>query len=203
MVFNDLFINVVKNPNITVSGDILCETNNIKDLVLKAIEKYKKHLNIKAIAGLSKNDNFILEKVSYEEMLHEIKQLDTRKACQDTDVPSKIVKMNSDIFADVLHQNFNDAIATSVFKQNLKNAYVTPVFKKGDRNSETNYRPVSILPNASKIYERCLYKQMSKFFDKILSKCQWGFRKGFNSQHCLATMLVKWRERRLFWRTLD
>ena len=170
MVFNDLFINVVKNPNITVSGDILCETNNIKDLVLKAIEKYKKHLNIKAIAGLSKNDNFILEKVSYEEMLHEIKQLDTRKACQDTDVPSKIVKMNSDIFADVLHQNFNDAIATSVFKQNLKNAYVTPVFKKGDRNSETNYRPVSILPNASKIYERCLYKQMSKFFDKILSK---------------------------------
>ena len=123
MVFNDLFINVVKNPNITVSGDILCETNNIKDLVLKAIEKYKKHLNIKAIAGLSKNDNFILEKVSYEEMLHEIKQLDTRKACQDTDVPSKIVKMNSDIFADVLHQNFNDAIATSVFKQNLKNAY--------------------------------------------------------------------------------
>ena len=151
-VFNDLFINVVRNVNITVSGDILCETNNIKDPVLKAIEKYKKHLSIKAIAGLSKNDNFILEKVSYEEMLHEIKQLDTRKACQDTDVPSKIVKMNSDIFADVLHQNFNDAIATSVFKQNLKNAYVTPVFKKGDRNSETNYRPVSILPNASKIY---------------------------------------------------
>ena len=35
---------------------------------------------------------------------------------------------------------------------------------------------------------------MSKTFDKILSKYQWGFRKGFNSQHCLATMLEKWRE---------
>ena len=35
---------------------------------------------------------------------------------------------------------------------------------------------------------------MSKFFDKILSKYQCGFRKGFNSQHCLATMLEKWRE---------
>ena len=143
---------------------------------------------------MSKINNFILEKVSYEEILHEIKQLDTRKACQDTDVPSKIIKMNSDIFADFLYQNFNVAIATSVFPQNLKNANITPVFKKGDRNSETNYRSVSILPNVSKIYERCLYKQMSKFFDKILSKYQCGFRKGFNSQHCLATMLEKWRE---------
>ena len=81
-----------------------------------------------------------------------------------------------------------------MFPQNLKNANKTPVFKKGDRNSETNYRPVRILLNISKIYERCLYKQMSKFFDKILSKYQFGFRKGFNSQHCLATMLEKWRE---------
>ena len=35
---------------------------------------------------------------------------------------------------------------------------------------------------------------MSKFFDKILSKYQRSFRKGFNSQHCLATMLEKWQE---------
>ena len=66
--------------------------------------------------------------------------------------------MNSDIFADFLYQNFNDAIATSVFPQNLRNVNVTPVFKRGDRNSEINYRPVSILPNLSNIYERCLYK---------------------------------------------
>ena len=193
-IFNDFFTNVVKNLNFTVSGDIRCEANNIKDPVLKAIGKYNRHPNIKAIAGISKSNNFILEKVSYEEILHEIKQLDTRKACQDTDVPSKIIKMNSDIFADFLYQNFNDTIATSVFPQNLKNANITPVFKKGDRNSETNYRPVSILPNLSQIYERCLYKQLSKFFDKILSRYQCGFRKGFNSQHCLATMLEKWRE---------
>ena len=96
--------------------------------------------------------------------------------------------MNSDFFADFLHQNFYNATAASVFPQNLKNANITPVFKKGDRNSETNYRPVSILPNVSKIYEGCLYKETSKLFDKILSKYQCGFRKGFNSQHCLATM---------------
>ena len=150
-VFNDFFTNAVKNLNITVSGDIPYEANNIKDPVLKAIEKYKKHPRIKAIAGIRENDNFILEKSSDKEILHEINQLDTRKACKDTDVPSKIIQVNSDIFADFLHQSFNDAILTSAFPQNLKNANITPVFKKGDTNSE-NYRPVSILPNVSKIY---------------------------------------------------
>ena len=52
--------------------------------------------------------------------------------------------MNSDIFADFLHQYFSDSITTSLFPYNLKNTNITPVFKKGDRNSETNYRPVSM-----------------------------------------------------------
>ena len=64
--------------------------------------------------------------------------------------------MNSDIFADFFHQNFNDSITTSLFPQNLKNANIAPVFKKGDRNSETSYRPVSIFRNVSKIYKGCL-----------------------------------------------
>ena len=134
----------------------MCKANNIKDPVSKAIEKYKKHGSIKA--GISK---FVWEKLSYDEMLHEIKQLNTRKTCQDTDIPQKIVKMSTDIFADFLHQNFNDAIATSLFPQNLKNANITTAFKKDDRDSETNDMPVSILPVVSKIYERCRYKQMS------------------------------------------
>ena len=44
--------------------------------------------------------------------------------------------------------------------QNKKKADVIPVFKKKERNNVENYRPVSILANFSKIYERCLYDQM-------------------------------------------
>ena len=71
--------------------------------------------------------------------------------------------MNSDIFADFLDQ---DAIAASVLPQNFKNANITPVFKKSDRNSEPNYKPVIILLNVSKIYERCLYKHCQSFLIK-------------------------------------
>ena len=69
-----------------------------------------------------------------------------------------------------------------------------PVFKKKDRNKVENYRPVSILPNLSEIYERCLYDQMYKYFNHILSKWQYGFRKGFSTQHCLLVMTKKWRK---------
>ena len=69
-----------------------------------------------------------------------------------------------------------------------------PVFKKKDRNNVEICRPVSILPNLSKIYEKCLYDQMYKYFNHILSKWQCGFRKDFSRQHCLFVMTKTWQK---------
>ena len=46
----------------------------------------------------------------------------------------------------------------------------------------------------SKVYERCLYDQMSEFFDNIFSKYQYGFRKGYSAQHCILIMTEKWKK---------
>ena len=46
----------------------------------------------------------------------------------------------------------------------------------------------------SKIYERCLYDPIQVFFDSILSKYQCGFRRGYNAQHCLMTLIEKWKK---------
>ena len=73
----------------------------------------------------------------------------------------------------------------------MKNAIITPVHKKSPKTSKDNFRPVSILPNISKIYERVIFKQTSEFFEPILSKYQCDFRKGFSAQHCLLAMLEK------------
>ena len=53
---------------------------------------------------------------------------------------------------------------------------------------------MSILSNISKIYERCVYDQIQVFFDSILSKYQCGFRRGYNAQHCLITLIEKWKK---------
>ena len=88
------------------------------------------------------------------QILKEITQLNSSKAGQSTDIPTKIIKQNSDIFADFILTSFNQSVANSIFPSSLKNADITSVvFKKGDRNLKDNYRPVSILSNISRIFE--------------------------------------------------
>ena len=102
--------------------------------------------------------------------------------------------MNADIFAEVLYNAFKRSLEVGEFPSGMKLANVTPVHKKGSRYDNGNYRPVSILPNLSKVLERYLLKQISGFFDTILSKYQCGFKRGYSAQHCLIAILEKWRE---------
>ena len=74
------------------------------------------------------------------------------KACQDSDIPWRIIQKNADIFTDILHSSFNNLTYQFKFPSILQLANITPVFKKDDRNSKENYRPVSILLNISKIF---------------------------------------------------
>ena len=78
-----------------------------------------------------------------------------------------------------------------VFPTTLKLANIAPVYKKGSKNSKENYKSVSILPNISKIYERCLLKPMSNYFENTFSKFQCGFRQGLSAQYCLISMIEK------------
>ena len=73
-------------------------------------------------------------------------------------------------------------------------ANVTPVYKKGNRSEKDNYRPVSILLNLSKNFERCLCKQISTFFEDIISNYQCGIRKVHSAQHCLLALIEKWKQ---------
>ena len=106
---------------------------------------------------------------------------------------NKSFKSNSDIFTDALYSEFNRSLETSVFPPSVKLENVTPVHKKGTRSEKNNYRSGSILPNLSKVFERCIYYQITQFFDKILSKHQCCFRKGHSAQHSLIVLFEKWK----------
>ena len=60
--------------------------------------------------------------------------------------------------------------------------------------SKANYRPISILPNVSKSYERCLYDQITTYFEHMFSRYQCDFCKGYSTQHCLLVMIEKWKK---------
>ena len=68
---------------------------------------------------------------------------------------------------------------------------MTLIFKKGSKSKMENYRPVNILPVLLKIFKKLTTKQLSTFFENILSKFECGFRKVYSTQHCLLLMLEK------------
>ena len=115
--------------------------------------------------------------------------MDSSKAYQSNNIPPKVLKDNTDICITILSSDINNCILNGVFPSNLKYADITPVFKQVERLLKVNYRPVSILPTLSKIYEKVLYQQMYEYFDKLFSRHLCGFRKGQSTQHCLLFML--------------
>ena len=74
---------------------------------------------------------------------------------------------------------FNLSFQTGIVPNKMKIAKVIPLFKSGSKHQYTNYRPVSLLSQFSKILEKLFHLRLEKFIDKhkILSENQYGFRK--------------------------
>lgn len=163
-----------------------------EELIAQSILNYSNHPSIVAIKDKVK-DSFSFEKFSSEEIGFQIKKLDLKKSTQNTDLPTKLLVENCDQFSIFFELVLNNSLKEGIFPGALKVANITPVFKKGSKLKLENYRPVSILSNISKVFERCIYSQLNSYFEKFLSDKQCGFRNRFSSQHCLLAMIEKWR----------
>ena len=73
----------------------------------------------------------------------------------------------------------------------MKVAKVLPLFKSGDKDSFNNYRPVSLLPQFSKILEKLFDNRMQEFIDKhsLLNECQYGFRQNRSTSIALMELI--------------
>ena len=167
-VLNDFFSNIIKTLNITKKDHTDSIIANVRDPTLKAILKYRKHSSILVIKRRIESDPvFTFNYITKEDVIKEIKNLNASKASQEDDIPTKIIKEDSDIFSNFIYQGFNNMIDVCTFPASLKLANITPVYKKGSKNSKENYRPVSIFPSILKIYERYLFKPISNYFKNI------------------------------------
>ena len=86
-----------------------------------------------------------------------IKTLNVKKASQKSDIPTKVVKLNADNFRSFICKNFNNSLTKGEFSCVFKHTDVITAHKKETKSDWVNYRPVSILPNLSKIYEKVMY----------------------------------------------
>ena len=108
------------------------------------MNKFKNHPSIIMIENKKKNDqSFSFGLVTYDNVLKKLKPLDTAKASQQYNIPTRILKQNSDYFAEYFYKNINQCISKPIFPTDLKLPDVTPVYKKNLKNSKDDYRPVN------------------------------------------------------------
>ena len=194
---NNYFIETVENLDIEgfISKDDVISSENIEEKINNIIQKYKSHPSILKIEeNVKVETKFYFSDITSNEIESEIKRLDSKKASVENDIPSKVLKESAHIVSNYLSSAYNESKNTNNFPLSLKVAHVTPVHKGKEKTLMKNYRPISLIPIISKIYERNMYSTIFVYIEKFLSPYLFGYRKGHSTEECLLVMIERWRK---------
>ena len=101
-------MNIVLSLKIWPKENYETDVGNDNEPILNYINKFKNHPSIKVIKSRKKEEQtFTFNYVSYEEVLNEVRKLQTTKTTQQNDIPTKILKENSEVFARYFQKNIN------------------------------------------------------------------------------------------------
>ena len=95
------------------------------------------------------------------------------------------------IIATIVTYICNLSFKNGVFPDKMKTAKIIPIFKSGDREDCTNYRPISLLPQISKILEKLFNRRLTEFLGKykVISPTQYGFRENMSTCFALTELV--------------
>ena len=133
------------------------------------------------------NHSFYLKPAMYDEVAEIIQSLDINKSLGPNSLPIYIFE---DFLSTCLLKIANLSFRTGIFPDLCKIAKVIPIFKKDDHLLCQNYRPISLLPIYSKMFEKLLYTRMYSFLEKnkLLNQNQFGFRQNHSTSHALINL---------------
>ena len=173
--FNDFFVNI----GTTIEAKIPQSKSSFNH--------YLKNANEKSV---------FLKPCDQVEILLIINGLKSSKACGPNSIPSCILVEFADSLIEPLTTIINMSLKEGVFPSLNKEANICPIFKKNDRFKCENYRPISLLSNISKVFERVMYNRIEDFLTSSnqLYDLQFGFRKSFSTSHALLSIVEQIRE---------
>ena len=195
-----------KTTTVNAIKDDLDNTIHDEKLIADQLNKYFVEVGPNLSKNLTpgpKNFSEYLEPVDYEfnfskitndAVFRKIIKLKSNKGAGPDNIPSKLIKDSAAVITPYLSYIFNRSLSEGKFPNDWKNARICPIFKSGERDECANYRPISILSVISKIFEKLVFEQLSRYLttNKILTDYQSGFRKGFSTCFSLLRTTNEW-----------
>ena len=138
----------------------------------------------------SNNNSFFLSPTLPEEVNKLILSLNHTKADGPGSIPTKLLKLISPTISELFSQITNECFVDGIFPDCMKDAYIVPIHKKESKLEPGNYRPISLLSNLSKIFEKLLHSRLYSFLEKhqCLYQNQFGFRQGHSTKYALISL---------------
>ena len=151
------------------------------------IDKNIVSIEIGKILQNSRPQNFRFEQVSEVEVLKAVKSIKTNATGID-DISAFFIKTGIEIALPFITDIINNALKFNYFPKRWKLALIRPIPKTQNPVSPTDFRPISLLPAFSKIYEKILSDQMKNYFseEKLLST----FQSAYTKNHSTGTVLL-------------
>ena len=174
----------VECDNITITDptEIACAFNNyfsnIGSNVSANIEDNIDNITYQSYLQNRSQLNCTFTTVTEPEVLCIINKMDNKSSSGYDAISNKILKYLKNELCNGITLIVNQMLETGIFPSGLKLSKIIPLYKKGDKNLLSNYRPISLLPTMSKIFERVIYNQLYSYFtsNNLLSEQQYGFR---------------------------
>ena len=140
--------------------------------------------------GHENSNTMFLSPTLPEDMGDLINSMKTNKASGPNSIPTKILKLFKKEFSKPLSDIINLSFNQGVFTNLLKIANVIAIHKKGDKLDCNNYRPISLLSNITKIFEKCMHTCLTNFLqdNKLFFSHQFGFRNGYSTSRASTSL---------------
>ena len=169
-VFNDFFVNI---------GTNLSSTINTND----------DNFTFQQYLQTPSTSTCILNNICERDVLKLIHELDNKSSSGNDCISNKMLKYIKNEISRAVTLIINQMLNSGIFPDRLKISKIIPVYKKGNANLLNNYRPISLLPTISNIFERVIYNQLYNYFNdnQLLSEQQYGFR----AQHSTELAALK------------
>ena len=152
------------------------------------------HQSVEAIKNQLTPQCFNFNSVSEKCVFTKIRKLNSKKATGHDDIPAKALKISAEHITMPITYIINKGIKIAKFPSDMKKAEVLPSFKKKCRLDKRNYRPVSILPSLSKIFEQVLTEQLDSLCESVYHNMISAYRKAHSCHTILIKLIEDWRE---------
>ena len=131
------------------------------------------------------NCNLKFQSVTVDNVSRIIDSLKPKTSSGVDCISNKLIKYVKNVIMEPLTVIINQMLNVGIFPDSLKISKVIPIYKKGDNTIFSNYRPISLLPSISKIFEKIILEQITTYLDtnNLIHKHQCGFRKNHSTEY--------------------